>query len=193
MSSAVTNVSKKRQVRRATSRSARVSSGRIARWPATGGGKLAHRAANGDSAHKAANGAAIGQVCCPETYTASPIHAAKERPAAICAAIPRGSNCEVVARLRGRYPFQQMSPADRYAVECAADRIGHHPCLMGEKSDQEGALQKPQFEITAQRAKVIAQGDARAPGHHSGNGRDERRQRNRHHDEARPYRGDRNG
>ena len=62
----------------------------------------------------------------------------------------------VIARLRRRDPFQQMPPADRYAEERAADCIGHHPCLMGKESEQEGALQKPQFEITAQRTEVIA-------------------------------------
>ena len=66
LSSAVTNFSKNRQVRRAISLSADASAGVIDKWPAPGGGRLAQRATSGDSTHKAANGAAIGQVCRPE-------------------------------------------------------------------------------------------------------------------------------
>ena len=58
--SSVTNVSKKRHVRRATSRRARASVSEIGDVPAPCKGRLAHRATAGDAAQRIRKGVAIG-------------------------------------------------------------------------------------------------------------------------------------
>ena len=189
LSSAVTNFSKKRPCAPCNQPQRLASSGAIARWPATGGGKLAHRAANGDSTHKAANGAAMGQHAGPRNSRPAPTITAKARLAAICAASPRGSNCKSSLGLRRRDPFQQAPAIDEQAEQRAAHRIHHQPRLMSKEGDQECALQKSQFEIAAQCPQVIAQRNARAPRHDAGERGQERRQRNRQKNENGPYRG----
>ncbi|MNC86722.1 hypothetical protein D3C83_23960 [compost metagenome] len=72
LSAAVTKVSKKRQVRRATSRKARASASATDRRPATSGDKLVHRAMTGDAIQAATKGAATGQASPPVNQTTMP-------------------------------------------------------------------------------------------------------------------------
>ena len=71
LSAAVTNVSKKRQVRRAISRSAPASACEIARLPASTGATLTQRAIAGESSQARMKGAATGNAARPACQTAT--------------------------------------------------------------------------------------------------------------------------
>ena len=70
LSAAVTKVSKKRQVRRAISRSALASACEIARLPASTGATLTQRAIAGESSQARMKGAATGNAARPACQTA---------------------------------------------------------------------------------------------------------------------------
>src|SRR6185503_8286477 len=75
-SSGPTNVSKKRQVRRAVERRIwRSEAVRVCAGDGRGG-RLTHRAASGESAHAMANGAASGALSGRRTTTRAPVAAA---------------------------------------------------------------------------------------------------------------------
>jgi hypothetical protein len=83
-SSAVTKVSKKRQVRRAIKRRNRVSASEAGWWVDASDGRLAHRAMAGDNSQRMRNGTAIGHElgATHATRTAAPVP--RVTPPAIC-------------------------------------------------------------------------------------------------------------
>ncbi len=83
-SAAVTKVSKKRQVRRATSRSARASAAETGRRPATSGDRLVQRAMAGDAIQAITNGAATGQASLPTHQTTIAATMPMATPPLIC-------------------------------------------------------------------------------------------------------------
>ena len=92
LSAAVTNVSKKRQVRRATSRSAVASLPLTARLAAAPGGRLARQATRGETVHSASSGAATIQVRSPAAAIRSANAPPQAAPAASCNTSVRVSN-----------------------------------------------------------------------------------------------------
>jgi hypothetical protein len=54
----------------------------------------------------------------------------------------------VIVLLRRGDPFEQLAPAYEQAEQRASHRVDHHPCLMGEKRNQKGALQEAQREVS---------------------------------------------
>src|SRR6267154_532401 len=88
LSAAVTNVSKKRQVRRATSRSDLASDPEIARLPASAGATLTQRAIAGANSQARMKGAATSLAALPAYQTNSAASDAMKTLPAICLAKP---------------------------------------------------------------------------------------------------------
>src|SRR5260370_39385980 len=82
LSSAPTKVSKKRHVRRAIKRRAAAWVGDTGTCPAIGGGRLAHRAMDGDSIHRITQGGATSRDPSPGNRPDKATATAKEPPPA---------------------------------------------------------------------------------------------------------------
>ena len=141
-SSAVTNVSKKRQVRRALRRSARASASEIGLAPASGGGRLAQRAIAGDNIHRIMNGTASrpARLCAQATTI----------PAATASCDAAGHALVVAAQtepgrrlcLRRGHPLEQSSMTDEQPVQRPRNRVGHQPRLMRQQGQQHRDLRQ---------------------------------------------------
>ena len=160
LSLGVTKVSKKRQVRRAISRSARrrprvgTCSRHRARWPAHPSRDRRRR----DPQQRERS----GQETRPRRRRASPgdrDHADDDRarhPAIISA--ERGIGAD--RRLRRRHPLQEMAAGDEQSDQGANDRVGHQPGLVREERHDQQDLQERAAKIGQERGEVAARADA---------------------------------
>ena len=136
----VTNVSKKRQVRRAISRSAVASASDSVRLPASTGATLTQRANAGAPSQATAKGAATGRAAPaadqtngrPATRYQAPSHLESRS----------SSNRYEVRGLSRRRPVQEMAMTEEKAEERTQDRIHHQPRLVAEKGHEQGGLRK---------------------------------------------------
>ena len=185
LSSAVTNFSKKRQVRRALSRSACASAGGSGLVPANGGGRLAHRAIAGANIQRITNGAATNRrrVREPDKNCG---RGAQRDAAGHAAGRIREDRDESSTLPAPRSPTRASSMTYEQTIECPYNRVGHQPCLMREQGKEHRDLRAGGGEIGANRAQMAALGNPEAARHESGDERQHRRQRNRRENEPGP-------
>ena len=188
-SAAVTKVSKKRQVRRAISRSAAHPAGETARLPASAGGQ-AHpardrRRRTARQRRRARRPASAVAAGIPDEQRGQRRASSEARPPSADRSRSQSSASLRLAWRRGD-PVEQVPAADEQPKQRRHDRIQHQPGLVGEEARAGRGLRQRQRDIRAERAKVAAQRDAGMPRHEAGEHRQERRQRERQQDEARP-------
>ncbi len=175
LSSAVTKVSKKRQVRRAISRSSRCCSADNSDLAAAGGVWLMRQAMAGAATHSSRKGIAIAGSE-PRTSTISNASAERQQYAAEHARVETGQRIAHVAeQVRGN-PLEHVPASHEYAPQRAADGVAHQPGLVGEHAGEQRDLGQRQREIIAQRAQMAAQVTRGAARQDAGERRHQRRQ-----------------
>ena len=186
LSAAVTNVSKKRQVRRAISRSD-AGIGRRDRQAAGIGRRHAHPARD---RRRDQPGEDEGR---RDRHRRRPATRRTKRPAtamrrlpAIWPAKPSQSVRRRLVGLGRGDPLEQVAAADEQPEQGPADRIHHQPGLMGEKGDEQRGLRSASNDIRRERRQMAAHRDGGMPRQEGGDHRQDRRQGDRQQDEARP-------
>ena len=178
----VTNVSKKRQVRRAMRRRSRASGSETAsrprerRRPADPQGQRRRRQPEQrkgqDGARMTAPRERGGRHDQPER------RAARHPPIEAEQIEPRTS-----LRLRRRRPFEKMTARDEESHHRSRDGVAHSPGLVGQERDRKKRLHGREPHVGGERADVTAKANAGATREHEKQGRKERRDRDRGEDE----------